>query len=47
MYKVIDSKTEETVAYCSRKEDAAALLNTNLDKVSYKIIETKVDKPKK
>ena len=43
MYRVVDSKGN-TVALCSRKEDAAAWLNANIDQETYKI---KLDKPKK
>ena len=36
MYCVVDSN-DVTVAICSRKEDAAAWLNSNLDKENYRI----------
>ena len=43
MYRVVDSNNR-TVAICSRKEDAAAWLNSNIDQENYKI---KLDKPSK
>ena len=36
MYRVVDSN-DNTVAICSRKEDAAAWLNSDLDKNEYRI----------
>ena len=43
MYIVKIKDTNETVAFCSREEDAKALASTNLDNKNYKIV---VDNPK-
>ena len=37
MYRIVDSKGS-TVAFASRKEDAIAMINTQLDGNEYKII---------
>ena len=37
MYRVVVVETGETVALCSRKEDAAVYLDTKLDKQTYVI----------
>jgi hypothetical protein len=42
MYQVLDQQGN-TVAICSRKEDAEALASTQLDHTVYKIVEQKVD----